>query len=168
MVVVVAAARVLGMVVLVVMMFSTDEKTLCWWTINLLPTEQLAGFNPSSMAFGDQPRPSPMFSEEGRTSQGQAGLFSMGPQKEMASFFDQLPTGGGIIESNNVSKFHCKCSLTSPNILWHVRMYERICLHIAKNDVQANSTSDECYHVVKIDFNICETDKWAIRMLMMK
>ena len=130
---VVAAAMVLGMVVLVVMMFSTDEKTLCWWTINLLPTEQLAGFNPSSMAFGDQPRPSPMFSEEGRTSQGQAGLFSMGPQKEMASFFDQLPTGGGIIESNNVSKFHCKCSLTSPNILWHVRMYERICLHIGES-----------------------------------
>lgn len=60
------------------------------------------------MAFGEQPRPSPMFSEESRTPQGQAGLFSMGPQKEMASFFDQLPTGGGIIESNNVSKFHCK------------------------------------------------------------
>ena len=68
------------------------------------PIGQLAGFNPSAQGFGEQPQPSPMFSEpEGRGNEGQ-GPLSMGPQREMASFFNQLPLGGGIVESNNVSE----------------------------------------------------------------
>ena len=39
---------------------------------------------------------------------------------------------------------------------------------IAKNEIESNSTSDDCYHVLKIDFNICETDKRAMRMLLIK
>ena len=67
--------------------------------------EQLAGFNPSAMGFSEQPQPSPMFSEAegGRENEGQEPL-SVGPQREIASFFNQLPLGGGIVEANNVSE----------------------------------------------------------------
>lgn len=48
-------------------------------------------------------QPTPMFSEDGRAYQTPGQFQSMGSRSETASFFDQMPTQGGLIESNNVS-----------------------------------------------------------------
>jgi len=61
--------------------------------------DQLAGFNPMALNSVEQ-QPTPMFSEEGRGSEA-PGPLAIGPQREMASFFSQLPTEGGLVESNN-------------------------------------------------------------------
>ena len=77
----------------------------CLPIFNCLPiflTEQSAGFNPSGMNFIEQ-QPTPMFSEDGRAYQTPGQFQSMGSQSETASFFGQMPTEGGLIESNNVS-----------------------------------------------------------------
>lgn len=66
----------------------------------LLSTEQLAGFNPSSLGFGGL-QPSPMFPEEGPGSEGPQPL--MAPQKEMASFY-QAPGEVGMMEAPRVRK----------------------------------------------------------------
>ena len=65
------------------------------------PAEQFAGFSPSSFNLGGA-QPQAMFPEEGPGSQGQQAAF-MGPQKEMASFY-QVPGEGGMIESPRVSE----------------------------------------------------------------
>jgi len=64
-------------------------------------SDQLAGFNPMALNSVEQ-QPTPMFSEEGRGSEA-PGPLAIGPQREMASFFSQLPTEGGLVETNNVS-----------------------------------------------------------------
>ena len=69
----------------------------------------MAGFrNPSGLNFIEQ-QPTPMFSEGGRGNEA-AGPFTTAPQGEMASFFSQLPSEGGLIESNNVSQKYVSSS----------------------------------------------------------
>lgn len=58
----------------------------------------MAGFNPSSFGFGGL-QPSPMFPEEGPGSEGPQ--LPLGPQKEMASFY-QVPGEGGMLEAPRV------------------------------------------------------------------
>ena len=69
--------------------------------ISFFPSEQLAGFNPSSFGMGGA-QPSPMFPEEGPGSEGQQAF--MGPQKEIASFY-QVPEERGMMESSQVREF---------------------------------------------------------------
>ena len=93
--------------------------------------EQLPSFNnPSGLNFVER-QPSAMFSEEGRGNEA-TGALTASPQSEMASFFSQLPSGGGLIESNNVCKhfsplWSFSVPLTKFNALAHVctiRVYE--------------------------------------------
>lgn len=93
--------------------------------------EQLPSFNnPSGLNFVER-QPSAMFSEEGRGNEA-TGALTASPQSEMASFFSQLPSGGGLIESNNVCKHFSRLwsfsvPLSKFNALAHVctiRVYE--------------------------------------------
>lgn len=70
-------------------------------SFSFFPSEQLAGFNPSSFGLGGA-QPSPMFPEEGPGSEGQQAF--MGPQKEIASFY-QVPEERGMMESPQVREF---------------------------------------------------------------
>ena len=72
------------------------------FNFHFFPSEQFAGFNPSSFGLGG-PQPQTMFPEEGPGSEGQQAF--MAPQKEMASFY-QVPGEGGMIESPRVSEFN--------------------------------------------------------------
>lgn len=93
--------------------------------------EQLPSFNnPSGLNFVER-QPSAMFSEEGRGNEA-TGALTASPHSEMASFFSQLPSGGGLIESNNVCKhfsplWSFSVPLTKFNALAHVctiRVYD--------------------------------------------
>jgi len=70
-------------------------------SFSFFPSEQFAGFNPSSFAGLGGPQPQPMFPEEGPGSEQQQA-FIAGPQKEMASFY-QVPEESGMMESPRVS-----------------------------------------------------------------